>query len=128
MISYFLVLTFQFQKPSKDFELPESSCKLDSFSDATSSSLDFVTASSNTSIFVNPKMLNSLVRDLAFPKYKAEILGSCLKQLILLEKRSGILWFRHLNKKFHSFFDSYNGLRLYKDVDDLMMELDVKTS
>ena len=65
-------------------------------------------------------MLNNLVKDLALPKYKAEILGSRLKQL---KQETKISEFRHRNKKLTSFFDSYNRLCFCNDVGGLMMEL-----
>ena len=65
-------------------------------------------------------MLNNLVRDLALPKYKAEILGSRLKQL---KQEIKISEFRHRNEKLSSFFDSCNKLCFCNDVDGLMMEL-----
>ena len=68
-------------------------------------------------------MLNDLVRDLALPKYKAEILRSRLKQWSVLEQETKISEFRHRNEKLSSFFDSYNSLCFFNDVDVLMMEL-----
>ena len=68
-------------------------------------------------------MLNDLVKDLALPKYKAEILGSSLKQWNLLEQEIKISEFCHRNEKLSSFFDSYNSLCFCNDVDGLMMEL-----
>ena len=68
-------------------------------------------------------MLNDLVRDLALPKYKAEILGSRLKQWNLLEQETKISEFRHRNEKLSSFFDSYNSLCFCNDVDGSMIEL-----
>ena len=65
-------------------------------------------------------MLNNLVRDLALPKYKAEILGSRLKQL---KQETKISEFRHRNEKLSPFFDSYNKLCFCNDVDGLMMKL-----
>ena len=69
-------------------------------------------------------MLNDLVRDLALPKYKAEILWSHLKRWNLLEQNTKISEFRHRNEKIRSFFDSYNSLCFCNDVDGLMMELE----
>ena len=87
-----------------------------------SSDFELVTASSNTPVFINQSMLNNLVRDMASPKYKAEILGSRLKQWNLLEQETKISKFRHRNEKLSSFFDYYNGLCFCNDVDGLMME------
>ena len=102
------------------FERPESSSEADSSSEATSSDLELIAASSNTPVFINQSMLNNLVRDLALPKYKAEILGSRLKQL---KQETKISEFRHHNEKLSSFFDSYNKLCFCNDVDGLMMKL-----
>ena len=68
-------------------------------------------------------MLNDLVRDLALPKYKAEILGSRLKQWNLLEQKTKISEFRLCHEKLSSFFDSCNGLCFCNCVDGLIMEL-----
>ena len=67
------------------FERPESSSEADSSNEATSSDFELVAASSNTPVFIYQSMLSNLVRDRALPKYKAEILGSRLKQWNLLE-------------------------------------------
>ena len=85
-----------------------------------SSDLKLVAARSNTPVFINQSMLNDLVRDLALPKYKAEILGSRLKQWNLLEQETKISEFHHCNEKLSSFFDSYNSLCFCNDVDGLI--------
>ena len=59
---------------------------------------------------------------MASPKYKAEILGSRLKQSNLLKQETKISEFRHRYEKLSSFFDSYNGLCFCNDVDGLVME------
>ena len=86
------------------FECPESSFEPDSSSEATSSDFELVAASSNTPVYINQSMLNNLVRDLALPKYKAEILGSRLNQWNLLKQETKISEFRHRNEKLSSFF------------------------
>ena len=85
--------------PPDVFKHSEPSSEPDSSSKATSSDLELVAARSNTPVFINQSMLNDLIRDLALPKYKAEILGSCLKQWNLLEQETKISEFRHRNKK-----------------------------
>ena len=111
---------------SEVFECPKSSSEPDSSSEATSSDLELVAASSNTPVFINQSMLIDLVRDLALPKFKAEILGSRFKQWSLLEQETKISEFRHRNEKLSSFFDSYDGLCFCNDVDGLIMELGYK--
>ena len=105
------------------FERLESSSEPHSSSETTSSNLEMVAASSNTPVFINQSMLNDLVRDLALPKYKAEILRSHFKQWSLFEQKTKISEFRHRNEKLSSFFGSYNGMCFCNDVDGLMMEL-----
>ena len=85
--------------------------------------LDFVATSSNTPTFINQIILNDRFGNLALPKYKAKILGSCLKQWHLLDKGIRISSFHHLNKKLSSFFDFYNDLYFCKNIDGLMMDL-----
>ena len=106
--------------PLEVFEHPVSSSEPDSSIEATSSDLELVAARSNTPLFINQSMLNDLVRDLVLPKYKAEILESCLKQWNLFEQETKISEFRHRNEKLSS---SYNSLCFCNDVGGLMMEL-----
>ena len=106
------------------FERPEFLSEPDRSSEATSSDLEVVAASSNTPVCINQSMLNDLVRDLALPKCKAEILGLNFNQWNLLETK--ISEFRLRNEKLCSSFDSYNGLSFCNDVDGLMMEFGYK--
>ena len=79
--------------------------------------------SSKKSILVNQSMLNDFVGDLTLTKDKAEILGSCLKQLNLLRKDTKLSKFRLLHKKLLSFFDVKDNLCYCKDVSGLKIKL-----
>ena len=110
--------------PSREvFERPESSTEPYSTSEATPSDLEVVAASSKTPVFINQSKLNDLVRDLALPRYKAEIVGSRFKQWNLLEQETKTSEFHHRNEKLSSFFNSCNCSCFCNDVDGLMMEL-----
>lgn len=111
------------QPPPDAFTQVESSSESDVLTEASSSEFDMEAGSSKSPVFINQCMLNDLVRDLALPKNKAEILGSRLKQWNLVEEGTTIAHFRHRNEKLSSFFASDNGLCYCKDIDGLMHEL-----
>lgn len=96
---------------------------------STSSGSEYVPSEfvTNAPILMSQMYFNDLVRDLELTKAKAELLGSRLKNLNVLEPDVRITQQRRRSNELHDFFGSFNNLIYCKDIESVMIYLNAPT-
>ncbi|GBM21347.1 hypothetical protein AVEN_149916-1 [Araneus ventricosus] len=70
--------------------------------------------------------LNDIVRDLGLSKHGAELLGSRLKNKILLTPGTSFSWYRYQEKGFTQFFSKEGNLVFRNDIQGIMKCFDIE--